>query len=203
MTREPFSWPVIATAALVMAGVFAGLPLGMGLTAGETPDWDKADADILRLPPFDFPELPAPIARELVRRGCLIPQAEQWADGLHNVISGQFRRPGQTDWAILCSIDRISSILVFWNGSAADVEVVNGEQRADRHYLQGMGDQPPAFSRLIGAVGKEYILVHYARHGGPEPPPIDHQGINNAFAGKVSTVRYWYKGEWLHLTGAD
>ena len=203
MTRESFSWPVIASAALLMAALFTILPLGKGLSAGGTQDWDKANAEVLRLQPFAFPELPASIASELVRRGCLIPQAEQWADGLQNVISGQFRRPGQTDWAILCSIERVSSLLVFWNGSAADVENVKWERRPDSSYLQGMGDLRPAFSPLIRAVGKQYILDHYAWYGGPKPPPIDHEGIDSAFAGKSSTILYWYKGEWLHLQGAD
>ncbi len=205
MTRKPFSRPVIAAAALLMAWLFTSLPLGKALAAGETPGWDveKAEAEILRLQPSAFPELPAPIARELARRGCLIPQVESWAEGSHNVISGQFRTPGQTDWAILCSIDRVSSLLIFWNGSAADVENLNGERRPDRFYLQGMGDHRPAFSWLIRAVGKKYILDHYALYGMSEPPPIDHEGIDSAFAGKGSTILYWYKGEWLHLPGAD
>ena len=205
MTREPFFWPVIATVTLLTACSFTSLPSGTLLTAEETQGWDveRADAEILRLQPSAFRELPASITRELVRRGCLIPQAEEWADGLHNVISGQFRRPGQTDWAIVCSIDRISSILVFWNGSAADVENLNGDRRPDRDYLQDIGDHRLGFSWLISAVGKKYILDHYAWHGGPEPPRIDHEGINSAFVGKASTILYWYKGEWLHLQGAD
>jgi hypothetical protein len=28
-----------------------------------------------------------------------------------------FARPGQTDWAVLCSVGRVSSVLVFWTGS--------------------------------------------------------------------------------------
>ena len=40
-------------------------------------------------------------------------------------------------------------------------------------------------------------------HLGPEPPPIDHQGINYAFIEKASVVLYWYEGQWLCLQGAD
>ena len=162
-----------------------------------------AAAEILRLQPSAFPELPASITRDLVGRGCLIPQVEPWAAGSHNVISGQFRRPGQTDWAIVCSIDRASSLLIFWNGSAADVENLNGDRRPDRDYLQNIGGHRLGFSWLISAVGKKHILEYYTWHGGPEPPPIDHEGIDSAFVGKASTILYWYKGEWLHLQGAD
>src|SRR5947208_17097962 len=35
----------------------------------------------------------------------------------NNVIKGEFARPGQTDWAVLCSVKGVSTILVFWNGS--------------------------------------------------------------------------------------
>ncbi len=205
MTREPFSWPLIATVTLFMAWLFTSPPLGEVLAAGETQGWDlrKADAEILRLQPSAFRELPASIARELVRRDCLIPQVEPWADGSHNVISGQFRRPGQTDWAIMCSIDGASSLLIFWNGSAADVENLNEGRGPDRDYLQGIGDHRLGFSWLISAVGRKYILDHYAFYGGPKPPPIDHEGIDSAFVGKGSTILYWHNGEWLHLPGAD
>ena len=80
---------------------------------------------------------------------------------------------------------------------------MKGERHRDRLYLQGMGDQQPGFSRKIRAVGKKYILDHYALYGGPKPPPIDHEGIDSVFAGKSSTILYWDQGEWLHLPGAD
>jgi hypothetical protein len=59
------------------------------------------------------------------------------------------------------------------------------------------------FSCLIGPVGEAYILERREWYGGAEPPPIDHEGINNAFVGKFSVVRYWHEGEWLKLQGAD
>jgi hypothetical protein len=34
-----------------------------------------------------------------------------------NVIKGEFARPGQTDWAVLCSVKGVPTILVFWDGS--------------------------------------------------------------------------------------
>ena len=59
------------------------------------------------------------------------------------------------------------------------------------------------YSQIIAAVGADYILEHYEWYGGTKPPPLDHQGIDVAFAGKGSGVLYCYKGEWLRLTGAD
>jgi len=73
-----------------------------------------ADLQVTRLGPSAFPELPRNIRRELERRGCTIPQV--WEDRKpHNVIKGEFTRKGQTDWAVLCSLNRVSSILIFQN----------------------------------------------------------------------------------------
>jgi hypothetical protein len=46
-------------------------------------------------------------------------------------------------------------------------------------------------------------MRHYDAYGSVKPPPIDHQGIDDAFAGKASVVLYFYRGKWLELTGAD
>ena len=59
------------------------------------------------------------------------------------------------------------------------------------------------YSREIASVGRAYILQHYQAYGGTKPPPIDHQGINDAFVEKGSVVLYFYRQEWLRLTGAD
>jgi len=53
------------------------------------------------------------------------------------------------------------------------------------------------------AVGREYILSRYRAYGGPKPPTIDHQGIDDAFLEKASVVHYFHAGKWRKLTGAD
>jgi len=171
--------------------------------AQETSRWDAADAAIVRLPPSAFAELPEAIARELQRRGCTVPQPwELFAPEPANVISGEFEKPGQTDWAVLCSVDRATSLLIFWNGSADQVEQI-GVSSSDRGGLQVVRGEEIGYSIAIFPVGEAYILDHYQAYGGPEPPPIDHQGINYAFIEKASVVLYWYDGEWLDLQGAD
>lgn len=152
------------------------------------------------LSPSAFPELPAGVASELKRRGCSIPQASGDFPR-HNAIRGHFARPHQFDWAVLCSTRGSSSILVFWNGSAANVSSI--EPQADHIRMQSNAAGKMVYSRKIEPVGKDYIGEHYRAYGGPEPPPIDHQGINDIFVGKASVVLYLYQGKWLHLTGAD
>jgi hypothetical protein len=163
--------------------------------------WREADSATIRLSPAAYPRLPRRVRRDLRSRGCTIPQT--FADTRpHNVISGEFARRGQTDWAVLCSRNGVSSILVFWGGSAKSVgEIARG---ADRNFLQVVGRNGEiGFSRSITTVGRGYILNHYRVYGGPKPPRIDHQGIDDGYLEKASYVLYYHRGKWLELQGTD
>ena len=163
--------------------------------------WQIADEATLRLKPAAFSQLPKNIVLSLQKRSCTVPQT--FSDSTpHNVIRGQFARRGQFDWAILCSRNRVSSILVFWNGSTKSVaEIARSD---DKDYLQTIDDTANiGFSRAIDVVGKSYIFAHYREYGGRKPPPIKHQGINDAFVEKASLVHYFYRKRWLKLQGAD
>jgi hypothetical protein len=177
--------------------------VGSGL-AQTPPDlqraFETAERQILRLPPSAFPGLPKTILTELNRRGCLIPQVPA-ANQPHNVIKGEFAKPGQSDWAILCSIRSVSSILVFWNGSAVNPAQI--AKKNDHDSLQASGAGGITYSRAIQPVGRAYILQHYQTYGGTKPPPIDHMGISDEFVEKGSVVFYFYGEKWLQLTGAD
>ncbi len=70
-------------------------------------------------------------------------------------------------------------------------------------FLQVIGDEKIGFSRRISAVGKQFIMRHYRAYGGPTPPPIDHQGINDMFLDKASVVYFYDRQKWHRLTGAD
>src|ERR1700730_1539036 len=103
--------------------------------------WEKADRAVLRFAPSAFPTLPPIIKRDLDRRRCTVPQPDPAAIGpapdrdlLHNVIHGHFQSGGQTDWAIVCSRNRVSTILVFWGGRANNVSEL--AERPDAGFLQ-------------------------------------------------------------------
>jgi hypothetical protein len=161
---------------------------------------ETADRQVVRLSPTAFPELPKNLIAEFQRRGCSIPQVPM-IKGPQNVIRGEFARPGQTDWAVLCSVGRSSSILIFWNASEVNPGRIAETKDIDR--LQSEEGEKMVYSRAITPVGKAYITQHYKAYGGAPPPPIDHQGINDAFVGKASVVNYLYRGKWLQLAGAD
>jgi hypothetical protein len=161
---------------------------------------DLADRQIVRLSPTTFTELPSAIVFDLQKRDCTVPQVPEIA-GRHNVIRGEFAKPGQQDWAVLCSVNRVSSILVFWDGSVANPAMM--EPVADIDRLQSWTEGKTIFSRVISGVDAKYILEHFNAYGGPTPPPLDHLGIDDAFWGKASVVRYFHEGKWLQLQGAD
>jgi len=161
--------------------------------------FDEAERRIVRLPPAAFPDLPGTVVRELERRGCTIPQS--FSKKASNVIQGEFAKPGETDWAVLCSVKGVSTILVFWKGSETNPAAIAPLE--DRIFLQGISPDTIAYSREITPVGKDFIRQHYNAYGGPKPPPIDHQGIDDAFLEKASEVWYLHMGKWLKLTGSD
>ncbi len=202
---ERAPWPILKN----MPRLFLSLTMLVSLPSAIAPSqpsqeptekFREADLQVTRLGPSAFPELPMNIRRELERRGCTIPQV--WEDRKpHNVIKGEFIRKGQIDWAVLCSLNRISSILIFRNASEQNPSELARE--ADIEKLQGVGGDVIGYSRAISSVGRQFILDHHRAYGGPKLPTIEHQGINDAFVGKASVVHYFHAGNWLQLTGAD
>lgn len=188
--------PIIVSLCLALV-MFEGALAGQ---ADRATDWDRADEATIRLQPSELKELPGPIQNELERRGCTIPQVHSGAEP-GNVVRGRFTSPDQVDVAVLCSRDRVSSILVFRGESVTSVAEL--APQPDRNYLQGIGGGRIGFSRALGAADPQYIQEHYEAYGGPRPPPLNQDGINDIFMEKASVVWYWHEGQWLQLTGAD
>lgn len=161
--------------------------------------WDIADSLTVRLQPSESDTLPNDIVRYLERRGYTIPQCGCKSEP-HNIISGSFGKEQQTDWAVLASKNRVSRILVFWDGSANTPGAI--AKIEDRIFLQG-DVEGIVFSRMISPIGKKTILRLHESFGGTEPPDIKYQGIDDAFVWKASTVHYFHKNQWIELTGAD
>jgi hypothetical protein len=176
------------------------LLLCVAARAAAQDQWDRANAATRRLPPSEFTELPAIVLEGLEARGCRIPQT-YWDNKRHNVIKGQFIEPGQFDWAVLCSRNDTSRILIFRSGLADTPDALR--EVLDRNYLQSIGNGQIGFSRFLAVVDSTYIQKHAERHPGSSLPPLDHEGINDVFLEKGSLVWYWYGGRWLQLPGAD
>ena len=149
--------------------------------------------------PDQLEQLPAGIRERLDKLECRIPQS---ASGRNNVIQGEFTRPGQQDVAVVCSDGERSRILVFWGGPSSCPSELAEEEERRFLYQTGPGGKWEYY-RSLAPVDLGYIVDHYEAYGGTTPPPINHEGINDAFEEKASVVHYCYEGKWLELTGAD
>jgi hypothetical protein len=175
--------------------------LAFSLKVNAQDKWQTGNEVMVRLKPAVFSQLPKSVISYLQKRGCTIPQVFGESKP-HNVIRGQFTKLNQFDWAVLCSQNSVSTILVFWSGSTKSVAEIARED--DRGYLQTISEGGEAgFSRLIEVVDRDYILEHYRAYGGKKPPQIRHQGINDIYVEKASSVHYFYRKRWLQLQGAD
>jgi hypothetical protein len=162
--------------------------------------WARAEREIRRLTPQTYRGLPRSVSHYLRRHGYTIPQAYDRQEP-HNVVRGRFDGDGLTDWAVLGSRGGSSEILVFWAGSAS--RVTRLARRANPGYVQTVGPDRLGYSRSISVVGRQYILDHYRAYGGPSPPSILHDAIDDAFVGKASEVNYYDGVRWHKLQGAD
>ncbi|MDA8242464.1 MAG: hypothetical protein M0Z67_19100 [Nitrospiraceae bacterium] len=164
-----------------------------------------SETEIRYLQPSAFPRLPKDIRRSLESRGCAIPQV--YDESLpHNVIRGEFIKKGQKDWAVLCSTEKISTILIFEGSTTRKVTEL--ASCPNDVYLQNVGDEQYGFSREIMIGEKDQILQYnknFKEFMAEEQnlPPITHDGIEDVFVNKGSVVHYYYKGKWLELSGSD
>jgi hypothetical protein len=167
-------------------------------------DWQAraghAVQKIRRLPVEAFPGLPPAVAGILRARNCTVPQPSG-GGAPRNVIRGDFFTKGETGWAVLCSVHNSTALLVFRNGVDTNPVTVNTSE--DRNYLEGLDGDVIGYAREITAAGRDFIMRHYRAYGGPEPPPIDHQGVDDAFLEKASITWYFHNDQWLRLQGAD
>jgi hypothetical protein len=143
---------------------------------------------IRRLPIDAFPNLPPALAGVLRSHKCEVPQPDATGPP-RNVIRGEFFAKGEESWAVLCSVNTATSLLVFRSPrDTAPVTVTTSEI---------------TYERDITPVGRDFIMRHYRAYGGPRPPTIDHNGIDDAFLEKASVTWYFHDGRWLRLQGAD
>jgi hypothetical protein len=153
---------------------------------------------VTRLAPGAFPGLPAAVRDELVRRGCVVPQPSGAASA-ENVISGTFRDGSKGDWAVLCSREGSSSVLVFWNGAAQGVDEIS--KQADTDYLQAPRSGPfYTYERRISTASPERIRKPKQNR---KLAPFEHDGIDDAFVGNGSVIHYFRQGQWEELQGGE
>jgi hypothetical protein len=183
-------------ARLVLSAVLAG---GIGISHASAQDrWAAADQQLSRLDPSAFTKVPPDVVAALQAKHCTIPQATG-DPAPHNIIRGSFVKPGQTDWAALCSRAKASAIMIVWGGEAACSDEL--EVREDRAYLKRVAGDKIVYTRRIAPASREGIQRLYDRYGGAKPPNTNRQGIEDITEGKGSEIRLCYEGKWIELTG--
>ena len=178
------------------------------ITVSRQDEFDRAVRNILRLAPASFPALPAAIRRNLEDRGCTIPQAAAGlfdSVSLNNVIQGSFTAARRSEWAILCSIRDTSTVLIYPATGSAPLDSVGREE--DRRTLQGQGHLGILYSRVISAISAAQIRAWHAKllelPRQLLPVEADHDGINDGYMFKGSTILYFHQDRWLFLLGGD
>jgi hypothetical protein len=188
--------------------IVAALTRPVGAQTSE--DWRRADSAVVRLAPSAFPQLPTAIRRDLETRECRIPQSFL-KKSPHNVLSGSFIGAKTRDWAVLCSVQGVSRILVYSDPRESRLvrPVDSLRMEPDRTYLQGgVQEGRPGkigYSRMLG-VARPVAIRHYAvAFGNPAklPKQIDHSGIEDSFLEKASEILFFHRGAWLTLQGMD
>ncbi|HEX4310943.1 MAG TPA: hypothetical protein VHZ25_13005 [Acidobacteriaceae bacterium] len=170
------------------------------IESGETlsPTGTKIVYRIRLLPVTSFPNLPSPVAAELIRRQCMIPQSFE-AKQPENVIHGAFRAPGSRDWAALCASQGVTSLLVFFSGQFESP--VSLRTQPDDAWL---GAEPG--SSVFGSSWGISVRSVAELRAYPEfrrAAPIDHDAIDDARLERSTVVHYYDSGRWLALNHSD
>jgi len=134
------------------------------------------------LEPAESMGLTTEIVEILKKEKCRIPK---WEYEFGGVTVGEFAAKNQKDIAVICYKNGNSKIRIFWGGPKKCPSEIN------------------SIGQYITTVGKDYIVELYEAYGGPKPPKITHDAIEDYYVEKASIVIYCHKGKWINLTGAD
>jgi hypothetical protein len=166
-----------------------------------TADVAKINSDdaIKRLSPASFSKPPKQIRDQMEQMGCMIPQVAI-DKRPNNLIHGSYAKRGQMDWAVLCSQNGESRIVIFWGGDPK----MKSELRKtkDEDWLQDIGGGVYGYSHEIGTINSTGIKKYVMRHK-QSSPSITHDGIEESFTEKASSVLYFDQEKWIKLMGSD
>jgi len=122
-----------------------------------------------------------------------------------NIIHGSFTAARVGEWAVLCSVNDTSRILIYRVGrDRARTTVDSLLREADVGWMQGVGGNRWGYSRLllVRPLGKSRAWRHDI-DGHVIPQPVDHDAIEQAFVGKSAEAFYFAGGRWYRQITAD
>lgn len=154
------------------------------------------------LPVSSFPELPPPVSQQLVRKGCLVPQTYE-AREPENVIHGAFEKEGSDDWAVLCSVNDVTTLYVFFQSNLANPIPLRHQPDSEWLGVEWSLDYGSAWGIATRSARLMPILTARPAPLMPITQSADHDGIEDAFIEQSSTVHYFQNGRWTTVDGGQ
>ncbi len=162
-----------------------------------------ANHNITELKPSEFtpsakcPKMPKQIVSYLEQLNCTIPQS-YFIKNHHNAFQGEFTRRGQYDWAVLCSRNNTSSILMFWNSQTKNVsEFAKFPNKDFRRAIDGHGGY--GYTRTIGKDMLKNLSKTDDKLYGDVFAKIDYWGIDERTPDRKYVIYYIYNNQLLVL----
>ncbi len=172
------------------------------------------EARVPLAPPNAFAGVPREVRAQLYAQACLVPQP--WLDPeapLANVISGEFARKGQRDWAVVCSTGGLASIVIFWGGPERCPSPIPASERSLEHCLvpplprAPKGADAPAMGscRRIERIGADRVKARYhadslsSSERADDPGDFDHDAVREELGDRVALSHYCDGTRWHRL----
>jgi hypothetical protein len=160
------------------------------------PSMAQLSTMVPRLSPARMPEIPERVRAVLGARGCLVPQ--YFNGERRNAYGGAFSAKGAAEWAVMCSVNGNSQILIIASltGAVVDSVALGGDAEA-----MDQTDGKWGFTRTFSVfrLGPREI-DDYSKS---IPQPVDHDALDIPIFGKASVAHYLARGKWYHVITSD
>ncbi len=143
------------------------------------------------LPITAFPELPQPVVAVLNDHHCLVPQTYE-ARRPENVIHGAFEKQGSDDWAALCAVNGTTTLYVFFQSHPGEPIALRQQRNIDWLGAEVVGAYGSAWGIALRRPSHIPVAKSDQLH-----PPLDHDGIEDSYIEKSTTIHYFQDGSWV------
>jgi hypothetical protein len=155
---------------------------------------------IHHLPVSSFPQLPLNVVDMLNRRGCTIPQTYE-AHHPENVVHASFAQAGSSDWAVLCSVKGMVTLLVFFDGDTGQPIVLASSPESERLQTH---DPSGVLGFNWGIDPATPRQVHEAQSGMKHrPAQVDHDALADSTIERRTVYHFYANSKWSLLETAD
>ncbi len=162
---------------------------------------DIATESVIRIKPAEYslsphcPKMPKQVVRYLEEQNCTIPQSYR-VKNHHNAFEGEFLREGQHDWVVLCSRNKISSILIFPDSTPSEIQQI--AQIPDNEFIQPIDEKGNlGFIRFIDKPNK--FLLAKRHNNSDESIEFTHNGIGTLTLNRKFIVYYFHNDMFIVL----